>query len=250
MWNRVLNTPRCRVWIAGLAIIFASAGVAGPIPAECQQLLVGKAADWDSSAGQLQRYVRKGRGPWTSVGSRVRVLFGKSGLAWGIGVAGQENPGRPKVEGDHRAPAGIFSLGRAYGDAPTLPSRFSYPYHQVTPADAWIENPSLPQYNQHVRVDPANPPAWFKKEQMRQNDPAHRWKLEIRHNAEPPIPGRGSAIFFHVQRGPNRSSAGCTTMPETNLLEILAWLDPRDYPHYVLLPESEYSRLSKLWELP
>jgi len=232
------------------ALTAAYSGVAGPIPADCRQLLVGKAADWDSSSGQLQRYEREGRGQWMPVGLPIRVLFGKNGLAWGIGVAGQENPGRSKIEGDQRAPAGIFSLGRAYGDAPTLPSRFNYPYHQVTPADAWIENPAHPQYNQHVRVDATNPPAWFKKEQMRQNDPAHRWKLEIRHNAQSPIPGRGSAIFFHVQRGPNRSSAGCTTMPEPNLLEILAWVDPRAYPHYVLLPESEYSLLSKPWELP
>jgi len=219
------------------------------IPNECSQLLVGKADSWDSSVGQLRRFERVG-GSWAPVGDPVRVLFGKNGLAWGIGVAGQEQAGPQKIEGDRRAPAGVFALGRIFGDAAALPLPSSYPYHQVTPADAWIENPAHPLYNQHVRVDPSNPPAWFRSEQMKQKDPAHKWKLEIRHNAEHPIPGRGSAIFFHIQRGPNRTSAGCTTMPEAELLKILQWLKPRTAPHYVLLPVSEYQRLASQWQLP
>ncbi len=39
------------------------------------------------------------------------VLFGKDGLAWGRGVAGQDEPGLHKVEKDKRAPAGIFKIG-------------------------------------------------------------------------------------------------------------------------------------------
>lgn len=219
------------------------------IPEDCRQLLVGSADTWNASTGVLRRFDRVGR-TWVPVGAPVRVLFGKNGLAWGIGVAGQNESGLQKVEGDRRAPAGVFALGRIFGDAPALPIPSRYPYYQVTPRDAWIENPNHPQYNQHIQVNAENPPSWFKKEQMKQNDPAHKWKLEIRHNAAPPIPGRGSAIFFHIQRGPNRPSAGCTTMSEDDLLEILAWLDPAANPHYVLLPAQEYRRLSSRWNLP
>ncbi|MFY8215793.1 MAG: L,D-transpeptidase family protein [Chthoniobacterales bacterium] len=236
----------CFAWlIALLPLCTASAA----IPDQCRQLLVGTADSWGSSVGQVQRFERT-RGEWTPAGLPMRVLFGKNGLAWGVGVAGQDEAAQQKVEGDRRAPAGVFALGRIFGDAPSLPFPSAYPYHQVTPADAWIENPENPLYNQHVRVDLANPPNWFKREQMKQKDPAHKWKLEIRHNAEPPIPGRGSAIFFHIQRGPNRTSAGCTTMPESDLLEILRWLDPAANPHYVLLPISEYQRLTSRWGLP
>lgn len=234
--------------LASLACFGSIAWAAG-IPGEARQLIVSTAESWDSSRGQLQRYARVG-GQWQPVGAPIQVLFGKNGLAWGVGVSGQEQHGRQKVEGDQRAPAGVFALGRAFGDAPALPFRSNYPYHQVTAADAWIENSNHPQYNQHVRVDVKNPPPWFKKEQMRQNDAAHKWKLEIKHNAAPAIPGRGSAIFFHIQRGPNKTSAGCTTMPEADLLSIMQWLDYDAHPHYVLLPQADYHRLALAWALP
>lgn len=237
------------VRIAWLIALLPLCTASAEIPDRCRQLLVGTADSWDSSVGHVQRFERT-RGEWTRVGLPMRVLFGKNGLAWGIGVAGQDEAGLQKVEGDRRAPAGIFSLGRIFGDAAALPFPSAYPYHRVTPADAWVENPGNPLYNQHVRVDLSNPPGWFKSEQMKQKDPAHKWKLEIRHNTEPPIPGRGSAIFFHIQREPNRPSAGCTTMTEPDLLEILRWLDPAANPHYVLLPTSEYQRLTSRWGLP
>ena len=56
---------------------------------------------------------------------------------------------------------------------------------------------------------------------MRSGDFAYRWLVEIRHNADPPVPGYGSAIFFHIRRGPSRPSAGCTTMAEKNLVELI-----------------------------
>ena len=81
---------------------------------------------------------------------------------------------------------------------PALPAGASYPFHTMTEADAWIDDPTLPHYNQHVAVDPQNPPPWFEKQKMRLNDPPHRWLIEIRHNADPPVPNAGSAIFFHI----------------------------------------------------
>ncbi len=238
--------------IALLAALFFAPALQAAIPADCRQLIVSIADTWDSSSGQLQRFERtSARAAWQPVGAPIRVLFGKNGLGWGLGVAGQNETGRRKIEGDNRAPAGIFALGKIYTDETALPRGADYPFHTVTPADAWIENPEHPQYNRHVRIaDPANPPAWFKKEQMRQNDPAHRWKIEILHNTNPPIPGAGSAIFFHIWRGPNRHSAGCTTMPQDQILEIIRWLRTDADPHYVLLPAAEYTALEKSWQLP
>ena len=85
---------------------------------------------------------------------------------------------------------------------------------------------------------------------MRLNDPPHRWLIEIRHNADPPVPGAGSAIFFHIQRGPNRSSAGCTVMPEGAIRRVISWLRKEKKPYYVLLPRDEYLRRWEAWELP
>lgn len=234
-----------------LALLGALTGssLAAPLPADCRQLIVGLADSWDANVGRIQCLERDGN-TWRAVGPPQRVLFGKNGLAWGVGVAGQAEPGRRKIEGDNRAPAGIFALGRIYTYSASLPAGADYPFHTVTAADCWIEDPSLPGYNTHVRVDLANPPPWFKKQQMKQGDFAHAWKIEIRHNSDPPQPGAGSAIQFHIQRGPNKHSAGCTTMPEPALLAIIRWLRVDARPHYVLLPADEYRAKWKAWKLP
>ena len=85
---------------------------------------------------------------------------------------------------------------------------------------------------------------------MRLDDPPHRWLVEIRHNSDPPVPGAGSAIFFHIQRGPDRPSAGCTVMTQPSIVRLIRWLRKEDNPHYVLLPREQYLRLWKAWGLP
>jgi len=235
--------------ILGMTGAAISTARSAALPADCRQLIVGTAETWDSNVGYIQCFEREGRG-WRAVSQPQRVLFGKNGLAWGIGVAGQDESGLRQAEGDKRAPAGIFEIGKVYTYSQSLPDGANYPFHTVTAADAWVEDPSLPDYNRHVRIDLSNPPAWFKKQQMKQDDFAHAWKIEIRHNADPPLPGHGSAIFFHIQRGPNRHSAGCTTMPQPAILSIIRWLRADAHPHYALLPKAEYLERWKKWGLP
>ncbi len=221
------------------------------LPADCLQLVVGLTDSWDSSTGTLQLYQRTSpSAPWTAVSSERRILLGKNGLAWGRGVAGQEQSGPQKREGDKRAPAGLFAIGKIYTFDDGLPAGADYPFHPITTADAWIDDVDHPLYNQHVTVDPSNPPAWFKKQAMKHGDPYHRWLVEIRHNSDPPVPGAGSAIFFHLQRGSDRKTAGCTVMAEDTLVPLMRWLRADADPHYVLLPRAEYAQLAGPWQLP
>jgi L,D-peptidoglycan transpeptidase YkuD (ErfK/YbiS/YcfS/YnhG family) len=213
------------------------------------QLILAVAPTWDSNAGKLQRYEREGGG-WKSVAPSVPVLFGKNGSVWGRGVLGTDERGPHKTERDGRAPAGVFRIGKIYTYDTALPPGSDFPFHTVTNADAWIDDVTNPKYNQHVTVDPANPPAWFEKQKMRHGDFAYRWLVEIRHNSDPPIPNGGSAIFFHIRRGPQRPSAGCTTMAEENLIELIRWLRAGKRPHYALLPKAEYTAKWQAWGLP
>ena len=98
--------------------------------------------------------------------------------------------------------------------------------------------------------NPENPPPWFEKQKMRHNDFAYRWLIEVRHNSDPPAPGDGSAIFFHIRRGETRPTAGCTTMAENDLVRVIRWLRATRKPCYALLPTSEYDAKSKVWNLP
>lgn len=218
------------------------------------QLLLGIAEDWSSSRGTLYPFHRDKKGKWVaSFGKSIPVLLGRNGLAWGRGAV--PNPEPPaKREGDRRAPAGYFSLGLILGYEDTLPSGSDpkLSYRQVTRWDAWPDDPRNPYYNQHVVIDPSKGvPSWFESQKMRLGDAAYHWLIEVRHNVEPkPVPGGGSAIFFHIRRGPDRTTFGCTTMKQSDLESVLRWLRHEANPHYVLLPKAEYRRLQGPWDLP
>ena len=74
--------------------------------------------------------------------------------------------------------------------------------------------------------------------------------MEIRRNSDSPQPGAGSAIFFHIRRGENRPTSGCTTMAEGELARLIRWLRATDHPQYVLLPRGEYESKWRAWGLP
>ncbi len=232
-----------------LGFALTSQAGAGEIGRDAQQLIVSIAPSWDATAGRMQCFERSGA-EWKPALAAWPVLYGKSGLAWGRGVLGADEPGRHKQERDGRAPAGVFRIGAIYTYDSALPAGADFPFHTVGPGDAWIDDATSPDYNRHVTVDPANPPPWFERQKMRHGDFAYRWLVEIRHNSDPPVPGAGSAIFFHIRRGAARPTAGCTTMAEENLVALIRWLRAGKHPHYVLLPRSEYAAKWKAWGLP
>jgi len=217
------------------------------------QLLVAVAPTTDSIHGTLRRYERDNpQAPWREVGQPIAILFGKNGLAWGRGL-NDPQPGPQKQLGDGRAPAGRFLIGPILGDAPRLPEAAKWTdYVQKTDRVAWIDDPALPVAYNHLYVLPAGttPPPWFEGQRMRLNDPAHEWEVTIEHNYDDPVPNAGNAIFFHVERGAERPSFGCTVMPRDDLRDLVTWLDPKAHPQVVQLAEADYQRLWKEWDLP
>ena len=234
-----------------LLLSLSSSVHAAGVPDDCRQLLVATAPDWNSMQGELRMFERERGGKWRPQGGAIPVLFGKNGLAWGTGLAGQKESGLRKKERDGRAPAGVFRIGKIYTYDAALPGGAKFPFRQVTTADAWIDDPAHPDYNRHVVIpDPENPPPWFDKQKMRHHDFAYRWLIEVRHNSDPPVAGDGSAIFFHIRRGATRPTAGCTTMAEEDLVRVIRWLKADRRPCYALLPINEYNARWQAWNLP
>jgi len=238
------------VWVA---LSFAVSGIlpAFELPQNSRQCLVGIADGWDSSSITLRLFERSGR-EWTQVGTEWKGRLGKSGLVWGLGIHPLPEGAVIKREGDWRTPAGIFRIGGAWGYAADTARHPNMPYNQITSRDLWVEDPGSPLYNQHVRLkaEPSTP--WGRKQQMKQDDPAHSLKLFIAHNASPGIrPGAGSSIFFHIWREDGtKPTAGCTTMSGPNLRSLIAAIDPAKNPLYVILPRAEYDQLRGRWQLP
>lgn len=216
-----------------------------------EQLVVVVTNGWDSYEGKLMCFDREGRKAWKPKWDEaVPVMLGSKGLAWGRGVL-VETGKKIKKEGDGCTPAGIFKIGKIYGESESLPIKSEYPYHRITKLDAWVDDPKNPFYNKHVRIGSnEKEPIWFQSQRMRLGDPAYKWLIEIRHNSDPPKSGYGSAIFFHVKRGPGRKTSGCTAMKLIDLERIISFLNKDMNPHYVLLPNSEYKRKRKKMNFP
>jgi len=236
-------------------LMSAATAQAFTMPAQTQQLVLAVATDIDTSQVTLRRFERPDPSTtWTQVGTASSARIGKRGLAWGRGAHGDmATPFPTKREGDWRAPAGIFRIGDAYGDAAQAPGRTTWTYHQVTARDLWVEDASAPTYNQHILV-PADRPLteWEESQRMKLGDPAHRLKIVIHHNAAPAaVAGAGSAIFFHIWRKDGAvPTSGCTAMAAADLEALLGWLQPGAHPLYVLLDQATYAQHRAAWGLP
>jgi L,D-peptidoglycan transpeptidase YkuD (ErfK/YbiS/YcfS/YnhG family) len=233
------------------ALAVLSGSSAFNLPAASSQCLVGIADSWDSSSATL-RFYEKSDGRWQQSGNTWQSRLGKKGLVWGLGMHPVPKGAATKQEGDWCSPAGVFAIGGAWGYDATIRKHPQLSYRQVTARDLWVEDPASEHYNRHLVLEHDPATAWERKQQMKQTDPAHALKLFIAHNAPPKvIPGGGSSIFFHIWRsGGTKPTAGCTTMDEKKLRELIARIDPKRKPLYVLLPKAEYDKYRGEWKLP
>jgi L,D-peptidoglycan transpeptidase YkuD (ErfK/YbiS/YcfS/YnhG family) len=144
-------------------------------------------------------------------------------LAW-IGRNGIAPPGA-KREGDGRTPSGTYGFGFFFGVDPNPGVRF--PFRRIYPYDVWDDDPASPLYNLWVDDRHANPGA--APEPMYVS--AYDYGAVIAYNTAR-TPGRGSAIFLHINIG--TPTAGCVTLPVGELLQILRWLNPADSPRITM----------------
>jgi len=217
-----------------------------------QQLALVVTPDWNSNRGMLRMYAR-GTAEWHSAGASISVVIGRNGAAWGVGLHPTQTDGPTKREGDGRSPAGVFAIGTAFGYAPS--ASLDLPYRALAADDYCIDVDVSPLYNRIVAAHEVGAAAVAgSTEPMRRDihvdgDDAYKLGFVIEHNPRG-VPGAGSCIFAHLWKSPDSATSGCTAMTEAALSELLRWLQPRLHPVFVLLPESEYQRLRKTWQLP
>jgi L,D-peptidoglycan transpeptidase YkuD (ErfK/YbiS/YcfS/YnhG family) len=213
------------------------------LPDQTQQVILVVTPSWNSNTGTLTMF-QKSHGNWTPAGAEIPVVLGRNGLAWGAGSHHDSNDGPIKVEGDGRAPAGIFKLGPAFGYDPLPPNGSKLPYRQATAADIWVSDPESPQYNQWVALQSGVDPntRWTSFEDMKRPDQLYQLGMVVQYNTDPVVKNAGSAIFLHIWKEPGSPTAGCTAMAQQNLLALLQWLDPARHPLLIQLPSSELEK--------
>jgi len=216
------------------------------IPVSTSQLLVVTTANWSEIHGTAQRYERDGKG-FSKVGAPFPIVVGRTGLAWGRGLAPGASPEGPsKHEGDGKSPAGLFYLGTAFGYEATATTRL--PYLPLTASIECVDDADSAHYNELLDSRQYSRD-WHSSEQMRRSDELYHYGIVVNHNT-PPVPGLGSCVFLHIWRNADSATVGCTAMEQANMMLLLQWLDPRKQPLLVQMPQAQYQANRSSWDLP
>jgi L,D-peptidoglycan transpeptidase YkuD (ErfK/YbiS/YcfS/YnhG family) len=147
----------------------------------------------------------------------VPCVIGRSGAV----------PATAKREGDGATPLGTWPVRAALlrpdrVDCALVPG---VPWRWIRPGDGWSDDPDNPAYNRPVRL-----PRTTSAEALWRADAAYDVIVVLGHNDGHPVPGAGSAIFFHIwvpgADGGPKATEGCVAIAPDAMREILPLLMP------------------------
>ena len=154
---------------------------------------------------------------------------------WGARFLGQRFPcsvGRggittDKTEGDRATPVGRFRLvGGGYrADRRIRPFAGRGPFimRKIGPHNIWSDDPDDPDYN-HGLFAYDHP---YRHERLRRANRLYDVFVMTDHNWPDAVPGKGSAIFVHIWRGPRVPTAGCVAFRADHLDWIIRRWQPQ-----------------------
>jgi hypothetical protein len=124
-----------------------------PAPlADARRLVLVTAKAMNEPAAEMQLYERASAAdPWRALGPSEPVMLGRGGVGWSHFFRRYARAGEPiKVEGDKRAPAGFYRIGRSFGTVPSsLPRHIQVTddtvcvYERTTTASCRARSPAL-----------------------------------------------------------------------------------------------------------
>src|ERR1700734_481731 len=150
------------------------------------------------------------RGWLLAGGQAVPVALGRSGL-----IAN-------KREGDGGTPRGTFRPRQLWWRADRAPRPQTFlPVRAIRREDAWCEDPASRHYNRPIAFSRQDG-----GDRLTRDDHLYDFIVEIDHNAQPTIAGRGSAVFLHLARSNFSPTAGCVSMTKAAMLHLLRQIAP------------------------
>jgi D-alanyl-D-alanine dipeptidase len=176
------------------------------------RLVLVTAPTMKDTIATMRAYERTSPGDvWRLRGAVEPAVIGKAGMAWSPFFKQFARKKEPiKVEGDKRAPAGLYTIGRSFG---TVAS--SSPGHlQVTPDTVCVDDLRSPAYN--TIASRANLGPKVHAENMSEALPMYRRGLLVNYPTDAKRKA-GSCIFIHVWRSSNTGTAGCVALPEARV---------------------------------
>ncbi len=127
-----------------------------------------------------------------------------------------------KREGDGGTPVGVFPLRRVMyrTDRMSRPDT-RLPVRAISDSDGWCDDLGHAAYNQLVVL-----PHPARHERLWRDDLVYDVIVEVGFNDDPPVPGKGSAIFIHVAREGYTPTEGCVALQIDDLLHVVRACGP------------------------
>lgn len=192
------------------------------LPAGTSQVIIVHANKYATTRATFETFTKSG-GVWKRQFASMAARIGSKGFS------------DHHLEYVPNTPVGVYGFGPTMyglGDNPGV----KYGYHDIVTDDWWNENPDSSAYNtfQHAGANPGGA-----SEALWKITAAYQYFAFVKYNV-PAIAGKGSGIFLHVATsGP---TAGCVSLPKSDLIKVLTWLDPTKSPRIVLSPDSQLHR--------
>jgi L,D-peptidoglycan transpeptidase YkuD (ErfK/YbiS/YcfS/YnhG family) len=223
------------------AFLFAATGSAFaqscPQPLASATRLVLVTTDGMATAtARMQRFERAAPGAvWQPAGGPQSALIGRNGMAWAQTFRSLAKAGEPiKVDGDKRAPAGIYRIGSSFGfGASSRPG-----YLRVQAGTVCVDDAASPAYNTissraKVGVAVHGENMW--------RIAAYRHGLLVDYPTDR-LARAGSCIFIHIRMPGAAGTAGCVAIAEPDMIALQDFAEPGAV--LAILPEVARSRLS------
>jgi len=136
---------------------------------------------------------------------KYRCAIGKNGIT------------NDKEEGDKKTPIGCFEIRKVLFRKDRIEKlQTNLPTEEIQKNDGWCDDINDKNYNQQIKL-----PYNVGSEKLWRDDEVYDIVVVLGFNDNPPISGKGSAIFMHIARENYSPTAGCIAFNREDLLEIL-----------------------------
>jgi L,D-peptidoglycan transpeptidase YkuD (ErfK/YbiS/YcfS/YnhG family) len=203
---------RLMLFVFALIAPYSALAQSCPEPlALARQLVLVTADQLASTTASVRRFERATpNAPWQADGGPVTALIGHNGLGWAHAFRAFARKGEPvKVEGDKRAPAGFFKIGRSFGFAASPRPN----YLRIMEGMTCVDDLSSPAYN--TITSRAEVGSKVHGENM-WRVPEYRRGLLVDYPSDARVRG-GSCVFIHLQLPGRTGTSGCVALPEPQL---------------------------------
>ena len=186
-----------------------------PAPlAGARRLVLVNAMDMASHTATLQRFSRPSpQAAWKADGGPLAALIGRNGMGWARAFSAYAKDSEPiKVDGDRKAPAGFYRIGRPFGFGP---SRLRG-YLRLAAGTVCVDDPRSRAYN--TITTRAKVGDRVHGENM-SRVPAYVHGLVVDYPTDAKARA-GSCIFIHVWLPGKTGTAGCVAVRTPTVLTL------------------------------